>query len=236
MAQIGLFGVDKIGTLSESSGTITMQASVLTIGGQQYNETSALTVAATLAAKNTRYQIYAVRSGGNTILVVSSNENSVGPAGYTAWKLVGSYYANGASTPAFGSFVNITGIPKSEKTFYVQETSGGTLTGGTNASWRRDGEKIIATFDQGMTMSGSGILQFGATQDFPIANIGRDFAKETASAPLGFGHLGMSGVGVFDCISWGWEVMELLLLLKTTLLHQMLMLFLIEADLPMLHK
>jgi hypothetical protein len=114
MAQKGLFGDDKIGALSESGGTITLQPSILTIGGQQFSE-SVLNVAANLTGQNTRYQIYAVRSGGVTSLVVSANENSSGPAGFTKWKLVGSYMTNGQSSVAFGSFLNIVGTPISEQ-------------------------------------------------------------------------------------------------------------------------
>ena len=70
---------DKIGQLSEAGGLISLAPSVLTIGGQQYS-TSALTVAANLAAANSRYQIYAVENAGVVSLRVDSNENSVGPS------------------------------------------------------------------------------------------------------------------------------------------------------------
>lgn len=53
---------------------------------------------------NTRYQLYIVPGG---TLVFSVNEHSVGPAGYTSWILVGSFYTN--YTPAFGAFENISG-------------------------------------------------------------------------------------------------------------------------------
>ena len=104
---------DKIGAISEAAGDITLQASIVTIGGQQYTTgilSRTIATDVTLVA-NTRYQIYAVISAGVVVLRVSINENSVGPAGFNGWGLVGSMYASGAAT--FGAFVTITGIPTS---------------------------------------------------------------------------------------------------------------------------
>lgn len=132
---------DKIGTLSESGGTISLAPSRLTIGGQQY-VTQGLTVAATVASANTRYQIYAVLSGGVPILVVSSNENSVGPASYVAWKLVGSYYTNGLSSVGFGSFVSIEGAPVSGSIeFLITGQNFGTITD-QGSNYYRQGSKM----------------------------------------------------------------------------------------------
>ncbi len=110
---------DKIGLLSHSSGTITVAASTsvptyLTIGGQQYKVTTNLsrTIATDLAmVANNLYMVYAVRNSGNTELRISTNVNSVGPAGFSSWKLVGAFYAN--KTPAWGTFVTIEGVPVS---------------------------------------------------------------------------------------------------------------------------
>jgi len=109
---------DKIGTLQHSAGNIQMIASLsnpayLTIGGQQYKVTSTLVVALPAMTSLTRYQVYAVQSGGVVSLVISQNENSVGPAGYTRWKLIGSLMANGLTSVSFGSFINIKGAPMS---------------------------------------------------------------------------------------------------------------------------
>jgi len=104
---------DKIGAISEAAGDITLQASIVTIGGQQYTTgilSRTIATDVTLVA-NTRYQIYAVISAGVVVLRVSINENSVGPVGFNGWGLVGSMYASGAAT--FGAFVTITGIPTS---------------------------------------------------------------------------------------------------------------------------
>jgi len=122
---------DKIGALSHNAGIITLPASTLTIGGQQYVTSSLTRTIATdvTMTANTRYQIYAVVSGGVIVLRISSNENSVGPSGFTAWKLVGCFRSNGLVTPAFGSFVNITGIPRSEDIEYTPTfTNYGTVT------------------------------------------------------------------------------------------------------------
>lgn len=107
---------DKIGQLTHSAGNITMAASManpayLTIGGQQYKVTSNLVVALPAMSANTRYQVFAVLNAGVVELRISQNENSVGPAGFSRWKLVGSLIANGMSPVTFGSFVNIKGSP-----------------------------------------------------------------------------------------------------------------------------
>lgn len=101
---------DKLGTLSHSSGIITMAASTsspawLTIGGQQYKVTSNLartiTSDVTLSA-NSNYYVYAVSVSGAPQLRISTNANSVGPAGFSSWRMVGNFLSNGSS--AFGGF------------------------------------------------------------------------------------------------------------------------------------
>ena len=110
-----ILGPDKIGTLSENAGTITLQASTLTIGGQQ-KITGVLNIAGDFGSKNVNslYYIYAVITGGVVSLVIEddSRPNSVGPSGYVVWRLVGAFYVDGVM--GFGSFVNIEGKPSSE--------------------------------------------------------------------------------------------------------------------------
>jgi hypothetical protein len=136
MAQV-LFK-DKIPTLTEAGGTITMPAGArLTIGGQQYVTASALNVAANVSEANSRFQIFAVVNSGVVSLVISSNENSQGPTGHTIWKLVGSYYTNGVNPVGFGSFINITGVPRTDiwnagVTIVVDTGNGETGTVSTN--------------------------------------------------------------------------------------------------------
>jgi len=97
---------DKIGTLSHSSGIISLTASRLTIGGQQYN-TSVLTRTisddVTLSGYNL-YMVYAVVSGGSVYLRTSINYNSIGPSGFSAWKLVGCFHTQNG---AFAGFLDI---------------------------------------------------------------------------------------------------------------------------------
>lgn len=126
---------DKIGTLSHSSGVISLTASRLTIGGQQYN-TSALnrTISddVTLSGYNL-YMVYAVVVGGIAVLRTSINYNSVGPSGFSAWKLVGCFHTlNGT----FKEFLNIN-IPDS-RIFTAQMTN----TGATNQTINTTSTKI----------------------------------------------------------------------------------------------
>jgi hypothetical protein len=151
---------DKIGALSQALGTITLAPSRLTIGGQQY-VTSALNVAANLSVRNTRYQIYAVISGGSPILVISTNENSVGPVGYNSWKLVGSYYTDGMGSIGFGSFVNIVGPPKTNNIIYSPNTFNLGATSSAACEWSRDGQfmnlMIQLIFSAAGSAAGAGI-------------------------------------------------------------------------------
>ena len=106
---------DKIGALSHSGGIITMAASSvlpawLTIGGQQYRITSNRTVAVSSLTSHNLFYVYAVQTAGVVSLVISSNVNSVGPAGYLSWKLVGAFLSTFTST--FGDFINIEGAPQ----------------------------------------------------------------------------------------------------------------------------
>lgn len=177
---------DKIGTLSHSSGTISVAASILTIGGQQY-VTSALSrlisTDVTLIAA-TRYMVYAVISGGNPALRISTNVNSVGPAGFASWKLVGAFYSDGMSPVAFGSFVNIEGVPSTSYISYqpvwassgTQPTLGnGTLTGKFKI-WG-DTQEVHFELNGGSTTSaGTG----GYTMSLPLAT---DAAKMAVANP-----------------------------------------------------
>lgn len=131
---------DKITTLSESSGTITLASGArLTIGGQQFVTSSAINVAADLSSAITRYQIFAVESSGVVSLVISTNENSVGPAGEVAWKLVGSYFSGDVGN--FGSFVTIDGTPET-LTFNYTPTGAWTTNVAYTGNMRVMGDKI----------------------------------------------------------------------------------------------
>ena len=107
-------GIDKIGTLSHSSGIITLnvpagqQFNVITIGGQQYrigalSRTISTDVSLSI---NTLYLIFAVVVGGTVQLRISTNLNSFGPSGFSAWNLIGAFYSNGLGSPSFGAFIS----------------------------------------------------------------------------------------------------------------------------------
>jgi len=100
---------EKIGTLINAGSDINLGPSVLTIGGLQYTTESTLVVAMPALAESERYQVYAVQIAGVVSLVISQNENSVGPSGYNTWKLVGSFYSSVGSN--FLQFANIKTKP-----------------------------------------------------------------------------------------------------------------------------
>jgi len=98
------YGADRIGLLSHNAGVITLAAgSRLTIAGQQYsllaNLTRTIATDVTTVAA-TPYYIYAVIQGIAVELRVSANVPSVGPAGFTNFKLVGSFL----TAPGSGAF------------------------------------------------------------------------------------------------------------------------------------
>lgn len=106
-----IFRKDRIGNLSEAGGTISLAPSILTIGGKQFETKVSISTPLPSLTANTRYQIFAVNNAGTIQLVISTNENSQGPAGWNAWKLVGSFYSEWESA-SFDDFVNIEGIPR----------------------------------------------------------------------------------------------------------------------------
>ena len=144
---------DSIGTLSHSTGVISLTASTVTVGGQQYNTstlTRTISTDVTMTA-NTLYMIYMVIVSGVPQLRISSNVNSVGPSGFTYWKLVGAFYADGLSIVDFGSFVNIENTPITNYMNYLAVFTGfGTATG-INFRWRRIGSnlEVLGRFTSG---------------------------------------------------------------------------------------
>lgn len=136
---------DKIGALSHSSGTITLQSSRLTIGGQQYS-TSALQLALSGLSVHTTYMLYVVLSSGVPILVQSTNVNSVGPAGYTSWKLVGAFLSNESS--GWGAFLNIEGTPRTQTNmrYTPSGASGFGTIGSPEMNFFRDGAYLLCDF------------------------------------------------------------------------------------------
>jgi hypothetical protein len=68
--------------------------SAVTIGGQQYTLSSSISLLLSGLTVNSLYMVYAVMSSGVMTLVASTNVNSVGPSGYSSWKLVSAFYAD----------------------------------------------------------------------------------------------------------------------------------------------
>jgi hypothetical protein len=134
---------EKIGALSHSSGVITLAPSTVNIGGLQIDTDSLNRTIATdvTMTANSLYMIYAVLSGGVPVLRISSNVNSIGPAGFTSWKLVGAFYANGETSVAFGSFVNLEGVPTTNWKNYVPTGAWTTFTTYTGR-WRRVADSV----------------------------------------------------------------------------------------------
>ena len=151
---------EKIGTLSHSSGVISLAPSVVNIGGLQVeNDALSRTIATdvTLAA-NTLYMIYMVLNSGVPELRISTNYNSVGPSGFTSWGLVGAFYSNGVTgSIALGSFVNINGSPETDFISYTPTTTNISVgNGNLRFIYRRIGNLIKI----------KGMVSFGSTTSF----------------------------------------------------------------------
>lgn len=161
---------EKIGALTHNSGVISLAPSVLNVGGQQYvTSTLSRTISTdvTLTA-NGLYMVFVVISGGALQLRISSNANSVGPSGFTYWKLVGAFYANGLASVAFGSFVNIYGTPSTELIDYISTITvdSGSITNYTHtAKFRRFGEKC--NFSMVINFSAPSAVFYGLTCSGP---------------------------------------------------------------------
>lgn len=156
-----VFGPDKIGALTHNSGTITLGRSTLTIGGQQYRTSAILAVSVpAIMTAVTCYYIYAVLFSGSLTLTISTNANSVGPSGYTAWKLVGAFYSNGLSGVTFGSFINLEGPPSTEWFGYDPSLYGMTLGNGRMAFRCR----VVAD-----TLEVQGVVYWGSTSSSSAA-------------------------------------------------------------------
>ena len=153
---------DKIGALSHSAGIISLQPSLLTIGGRQYKTTSVLTrtiSADVTMTANSLYMIYAQIVSGVVALRISSAVRSAYLLLNPQSELVGAFYANGLGSVAFGSFVNILGVPESEPVQYTPTLGAGYGTV-TNAKiyWERKGKIMTAfgTYTGGTTTAGTG--------------------------------------------------------------------------------
>lgn len=173
---------DLIGSLSHNSGIITLAASRLTIGGQQYIASSisrTISTDVTMVA-DTLYMIFAIVVSGVVQLRISANFNSTGPAGFTSWKLVGAFYADGMGSPAFGSFVNIEGVPQSN-VFQFQGSGSWTNTI-YSSRLRRNGDKAELEYTLSfISTPSSGILAVNTP-----TNLTMDITKLSSTTGFNF--------------------------------------------------
>jgi len=170
--------LDKITALNHNSGNINLASgAILSIGGLQYTTDSVKTVALPTLTANTRYQVYAVISGGDVILVISTDENSVGPVGYSSWKLVGSLQSNGIGPVGFGSFLNISESRSSNSsilfnTVWTAPTVNPTLgNGGLTSRYQIKDDRIIGSIDLDVgssTTFGTGTWQFAIPENLVV--------------------------------------------------------------------
>lgn len=194
---------DRIGNVSYSSGIITLQPSLLTIGGQQYR-TPTLNVSLSGLTANTLYMVYVVMTGPTSFqLVVSGNYNSVGPAGYTKWKLVGAFYADGALS--LGSFIdNLYDRPTTvDRMSYSVSWTGSTnpaiVNGTLLSTWGRDGETLaleIAMVAGSSTTFGSGQWNFTGPSAFTF-NTSKITGYGTSSATVGTAYMNDNTVAFY---------------------------------------
>jgi hypothetical protein len=146
---------DTIGALAQNSGSISLAPSVLTIGGQQYITTATLFLTVGTLTANALYLIYAVASVGVVSLVSSLNVNSVGPATYTSWKLVGAFYTN-----ASGTFDSLTDLYSHKKKVLCKTSN----TSGNPGVIPSGFSELNATLEIGKTYRFTLNLEWGNTQ------------------------------------------------------------------------
>lgn len=203
---------ESISTLTHSAGIISLAPSVVNIGGVQV-DTDALsrTISSdvTLVA-NTRYMIYVVLLTGAPVIRISTNVNSVGPVGFTSWKLVGAFYSNGITgSIAFGSFVNIEGAPETTNIPYTPITTALGAVSAINMTWKREGSHslIVGRFTNGTvdgTQANVGLptnLASALTDYFVVGNYGHQGSatgKEVVYHPINLAFaFGMSNWQIF---------------------------------------
>ena len=164
----------------------TVSIAYLKVGGRALSLTSQLSVAIPALTANTRYQVFCVAPLGVPALVISTNENSVGPVGYASWKLVGSFYADGLASVGFGSFVkSLVGIPDTEWMGYLPTLTGISAATTNNGKWRRYGDSIYASTFLTVSSSAGTTISVSAP-----ANLLADYSKlQRSDYPrVGAGH------------------------------------------------
>jgi len=199
MARIGQKIKDeKIGALSHGAGIISLTPSTVNIGGLQV-DTDALSrniISDLTMVASSLYMIYVVMLTGAPVIRISTNVNSVGPAGFTSWKLVGAFYSNGMSPVAFGTFIGInnTKITSNFISFdgNIVGTSSGTLNVGTGGGaqktmeWSRDGDEIVMRYKVQVGTAGTVDVVGGYLMPFPTNTPNNNHASYDA---VGYGEV-----------------------------------------------
>jgi|GEM_PF-2686904 len=200
---------DRIGALSFSTPNVLLAASILTIGGQQY-VTSALSVSVPVMTANTLYMVYAVQTAGVVSLVISVNVNSVGPTGYSSWKLVGAFYTDGTVSPTLGTFVTIDGVPTAQTPVTVTLTVSNIPLTSQSFKMRRVGDKAWIEGYCVASGAATGNIQFAlpfvpdtsklARSDFPTLGTakGNDGTGDHTGVVFNFGGTGTCGMSGDD--------------------------------------
>lgn len=103
---------ESIGAISHAGGVITLADSLINIGGQQYKTGVLQRTISTDGpfSANTRVNVFVGLLADVPVMRLSQNENSAGPVGFLAWRLVGAIQLSDVDD-TFGAFFNIEGIP-----------------------------------------------------------------------------------------------------------------------------
>lgn len=153
-------------SLTHSAGTITA-----VVGSNTFTAAVGSPTSATL------YFLYLRMNSGTLTMFNVTTLPSVYRVSFPEAILVGAYYSDGASSPAFGSFVNIEGMPVSERMPYLATLTGFGTPSNVAFFFTRHGKElfVFGTFTAGTvaavtvsaTLPGSLSLETG---DLSLAN------------------------------------------------------------------
>lgn len=197
---------DKIGSLSHNAGIISLQPSLITIGGRQYRTTSVLnrTIATDVTlTTNTLYMIFAQVISGAVALRISTFVRSSYLLLNPNSELVGAFYSNGLVSVGFGTFVNIVGTPTTENLWDGGPVSIGALTTAPTKGTtirdqtfqKRNGNRLIQEFrlncsNAGSAGSGTYFLQWHSN----FQSMAPNNSTQNSEAIIGEGHIHAPGV------------------------------------------
>lgn len=191
-------------SLIHSAGTITA------IFGSKFYSTFLTGLVA-----NTLYYLYILPNG---TMVFSTSANSIGPAGQSAWTLIGAFYANGLAIVGFGTFVNIEGPPSTSNVvrspismFRNADTLG--WASGPASSWSRNGRLFSMTY----SAFADNVAPNGGAIPFVIAmpnnlgfmaQAGLALSQDVEIAQENGGFIGAASMSIINAIS-DWVQLEM---------------------------